>query len=160
MSSSSQPQAEVEVVVVDAVATAVIGGTVSMADLPAFFDRVFPQLGAALGEQGVLPTGPAFALYHGPPAASADLEVGFPTAHPIRPHGEVRPGRLPGGRVARLVHVGGYEQLGPAWGRLQAWIQEQGLTPGDDLWEVYLTEPSPGMDPADLRTELNWSIAS
>lgn len=26
------------------------------------------------------------------------------------------------------------------------------------LWEVYLTEPSPDMDPADLRTELNWLL--
>lgn len=156
MSPISQPQPEV--VSVDAVATAVIGDTVAMADLPSFFDRAFAHLGAALGEQGVPPTGPAFALYHGPPAASADLEVGFPTAHPIQPHGEVRAGRLPGGRVTRLVHAGGYEQLGPAWGRLRAWMGQQGLTPGGDLWEVYLTEPSPGMDPADLRTQLNWAI--
>jgi hypothetical protein len=26
------------------------------------------------------------------------------------------------------------------------------------MWEVYLTEPSPEMDPADLRTELNWPV--
>ena len=25
-------------------------------------------------------------------------------------------------------------------------------------WEVYLTEPSPKMDPNELRTELNWTI--
>ena len=48
--------------------------------------------------------------------------------------------------------------MGEAWGRLGAWIAEQGLTPGADLWEVYVTEPNPEMDPADLRTELFWTV--
>jgi effector-binding domain-containing protein len=26
------------------------------------------------------------------------------------------------------------------------------------MWEVYLTEPSPDMDPAELRTELFWPL--
>ena len=30
---------------------------------------------------------------------------------------------------------------------------------GMPFWEVYLTEPSPDMDPANLRTELNQPIA-
>jgi effector-binding domain-containing protein len=60
--------------------------------------------------------------------------------------------------VARLVHAGGYDQLGEAWGRLGAWIAGQGLTPGADLWEVYVTGPSPDTDPADLRTELFWAV--
>jgi effector-binding domain-containing protein len=60
--------------------------------------------------------------------------------------------------VARLVHQGGYDQLGAAWDRLRSWIDGQGLTPGRELWEVYVTEPSPDIDPATLRTELNWTI--
>ena len=28
----------------------------------------------------------------------------------------------------------------------------------EDRWEVYLTEPSPEMDPNELRTALNWTI--
>ncbi len=27
------------------------------------------------------------------------------------------------------------------------------------MWEVYLTEPSPGMDPDALRTELDWPVS-
>jgi len=65
---------------------------------------------------------------------------------------------LPAGRVARLVHQGGYDQLGASWGRLRSWIDAHGVNPGRDLWEVYVTEPSPHIDPAALRTELNWSI--
>jgi effector-binding domain-containing protein len=61
--------------------------------------------------------------------------------------------------VARVVHAGSFDGLSEAWQRLGAWIGEQGLEPSDDYWEVYLTEPSPDMDPADLRTELNWPVS-
>jgi effector-binding domain-containing protein len=57
------------------------------------------------------------------------------------------------------VHVGAFDGLGESWGRLGEWIGAQGLIPGADMWEVYVTEPSPDMDPADLRTELCWTIA-
>lgn len=66
---------------------------------------------------------------------------------------------VPGGRVARYVHRGDFEGLPTAWALLEAWIGGQRLTPGSGMWEVYLTEPTPNMDPADLRTELNWSVS-
>jgi effector-binding domain-containing protein len=67
-------------------------------------------------------------------------------------------GSLPGGQVARLVHHGSFDELGSSWARLGAWIGQRGLTPTDALWEVYVTEPSPDMDPADLRTALHWLV--
>ena len=63
--------------------------------------------------------------------------------------------------MAKLVHHGGLDGLPEgAWERLAGWIDEKGLAPGADIWEVYVTEPSPDMDPADLRTELIWWLAS
>jgi effector-binding domain-containing protein len=152
--------AGMEPVLVDAAAatTAVIGAVVPRQELANFFDRSFSSVAAVLADQDIAIESPAFARYHRPPAEEADLEVGFVTARAVRPVGEVRAGALPGGRVARLVHQGGYDQLGASWGRLGSWIDAQGLTPGRDLWEVYVTQPSPEMDPAALRTELNWSI--
>lgn len=138
--------------------TAVIRGVVPMAEIADFFDRSFSELATVLGGQGIAPTGPAFARYAGPPGETVDLEVGFPVQGPVAPEGRVQPSSLPAGRVARLVHAGAYDRLGESWGRLGAWIGEQGLTPGGDLWEVYVTEPNPDMDPADLRTELFWTV--
>jgi len=151
---------EPTVVEVDAVTTAVIAGVVPMADLPAFFDSTFTTIGPVLAGQGVTPVGPAFAAYHGAPGEDADIEAGFPIGAPLRGVGDVNPGVLPAGRVARAVHVGGYDGLGEAWGRLHAWIGSQGLTPDELMVEVYVTEPTPDMDPATLRTELNWYLAS
>ncbi|MCC5952685.1 MAG: hypothetical protein JJU45_11380 [Acidimicrobiia bacterium] len=63
------------------------------------------------------------------------------------------------GTAARSTHHGSFDGLGEAWGRLGAFIGEQGRAPGPVMWECYLTEPSPDMDPADLRTELTWPLA-
>lgn len=126
-----------------------------------FFDESFSAIGAALGAQEVRVTGPAFARYLRPMAATADLEVGLPVASPIRPDGVVEPGELPAVRVVRTVHAGSYDGLSHAWERLTDWVAAQGLRPhpGAGVWEVYLTEPTPEMDPADLRTELNVPLA-
>jgi len=155
---SAAHQTDPEFVDAPAATTAVVFGVVAMSEVPSFFDRTFSTLPAVLATQGVAIVGPAFARYHGPPSDVADLEIGFPTDRPVQTDGDVQPGALPLGRVARLVHHGSYGELGTAWERLGAWIAGRGLTPGDDLWEVYVTEPSPDMDPADLRTELNWSV--
>jgi effector-binding domain-containing protein len=149
---------EPELIDVDEVTTAVIAGVVEMSDMPAFFDRAFSTLPAVLESQGVSPVGPAFALHHRPVTDTADLEVGVPVDRPVTAEGDVRPASLPGGRVARYVHHGAFDDLPVAWKRLESWIADRGLTSGDGVWEVYLTEPSPDMDPADLRTELNWPL--
>lgn len=158
MTTSAAHQPLPELTTVEPLVTAVVKGTIAAAEVRDFFDRSFGVLGGALAAQGVSPTGPAFALYRGVPDETMDLEVGFPTARAIEPDGAAEAGALPGGRVARVVHAGSFDGLTDAWQRLGTWIGEQGLTPGEPFWEVYLTEPSPDMDPADLRTELSWPI--
>ena len=153
---SSTNTHEPELVDVPAATTAIIRGVVPLSELRDFYDRSFSQLAATTGTQGVEIVGPTFGLYHGQPTESADLEVGFVTSTAVTPAGDVEAGSLPGGRVARLVHRGSYDGLGTSWERLRSWMEDRGLTLGPVFWEVYVTEPSPDMDPADLRTELNW----
>lgn len=148
------------VIEVDEFPTAVIADVVATVELPTFFDRSFSTLPAVLAAQGVSPVGPAFARHHRPVSDTADLAVGFPVNRPVAAQDGVEPSTLPGGQAARLVHHGGFDGLPGAWERLAAWIDEQGLSPGTTMWEVYVTEPSPDMDPADLRTELNWLLES
>jgi effector-binding domain-containing protein len=144
----------VEVVEVVEVTTAVIHGVIGADEIAAFFDRSFPAVAEAIGAQDAGIAGAAFARFHRPPGDTFDLEVGFPTLRPVEARGDVRPGTLPAGRVARLVHRGSYDELPGSWGRLRAWVTAEGMSPSGDLWEAYVTEPSPEMDPADLRTEL------
>lgn len=138
--------------------TAVVDGVVAGAELPSFFDQAFQRLGGTLAQQGVVIIGPAFALYHAPVGETVDLEVGFPIGDHLTEVDGVRPGTLPGGRAAHLVHLGSYDGLGESWGKLTSWMTEQGHTPAT-LWEVYVTEPSPDIDPTTLRTDLFASLA-
>jgi effector-binding domain-containing protein len=156
MSAQSPP--EPTLVDIEEIPTAVIRGMVDMTELASFFDASFSRLSSAVAAQDVAVIGPAFALYHGAPSAVADLEVGFPTSGTVETDGDVLASRLPGGRVAKVIHEGSFDQLGSSWRRLATWITAAGLAPGDDFWEVYVTEPSPDMDPADLRTELYWPV--
>lgn len=155
----STTSAEPQVVELTSMRTAVMRGVVEMTRIGEFFDRSFSTLAEVLGSQGISMAGPAIALYHSPPGDVIDLEVGFPVDGTVDPTQGVEPSELPGGRTAQLVHEGAYDDLGSSWERLDAWLREQGLTPGAAAWEVYLTEPRPDMDPAELRTELNWSLA-
>lgn len=156
---STQPTATPEIVQTEETHTAGVRGKVAFADFPAFFDRSFPLIAAAIAAQGRTVTGPAFARYRGEIGETADVEAGFTVDRVLTPDGEVTPGTLPGGRIARLVHAGSFDGLPEAWAALQSWIAQEGLTTQDTFWEVYVTEPTPEMDPADLRTELNWPLA-
>jgi DNA gyrase inhibitor GyrI len=142
----------------DPVTTAVVRGVVPMAGLRDFFDASFGALARTIEAQRITMLSPAFGLYHGPPGEALDLEVGFVTDQAVRPEGGVVVGSLPGGRVARLTHCGSFDGLGSSWDRLHSWVRERGLSVGEDRWETYVTQPSPDMDPRDLRTELNWPL--
>lgn len=136
---------------------AVVRETVPMADLTSYFDRAFHATMAAAEAQGVPIAGPPVAVYYGMPGESVDVAAGFPTAQPIAPDGAVTTAELPGGRAVQLLHVGTYDSLEQAYGRIMAWIGEQGLTPADVMWESYLNEPSPD-HPEESQTLITWPV--
>lgn len=140
---------------------------VPMATISGLFDAVFGSAFPAAFAQGLQPAGPAFALYTrltDGPDAMADVEIGFPLDGPLLEQLDDDPveveglrvvaSALPAGVVAVTSHVGGFDGLGEAWGRFLGEIGAKGMTPGIPFWESYVTEPSPDMDPATLRTDL------
>ncbi len=160
---SSTPDAgttttEPRLVTLQPVDTAVVQAVIPMTEMAPFFDRSFSALVPELQEQGVPIAAPAHALHRRRPAETADLEVGFAVDRPVEPSGDVVPGLLPGGTVATLVHHGSYDGLPGSWGRLEEWLTGQGLVGTSPIWEEYTTEPSPDMDPAELRTTLFWPV--
>lgn len=162
------PLAEVTLIDAPAVPTAVVRSQgVAMASIAGLFDATFGSAFPELFARGVAPAGTPFALYtrltEGPDAV-ADVEIGFPLSAPLAEKlgesaldaGDLRieASELPAGEIAVVSHVGGYDGLGEAWGRLMGEIGGMGRSPGLPFWECYVTEPSPDMDPATLRTDL------
>lgn len=113
------------------------------------------ELMATITAQGIAPAGPWFTHHLGMDPDTFDFEIGVPVATPVVAAGRVKPGELPGARVARTVFHGSYEGLGAAWGELDAWIASGSHGRGPDLWERYLAGPDSNPDPASWRTELN-----
>lgn len=148
------PLEEPQIITREAVPTAVVRAeNLPAAELRTFYDGAYGTVSEALAAQGIQPSGAAFGLYLKPPSETFTLEAGFPVSAPISGIGDVHASQLPGGEVARATHAGGYDGLPDSWAALMAWVGEQGRIPGR-LWEVYVTDPSPEMDPATLRTDL------
>jgi len=137
------------------VETAVIHLHVTLEQMAAAMDPAIAEIMGVLEAQGVTPVGPMFTHHSRRPTETFDFDVGFPVDRPVEPVGRVRPGALPGRRVARTVYTGPYEGLPAAWGDFSAWMDAQGLRQDEDLWEVYETGPHTSDDASTWRTELN-----
>lgn len=164
-----EPVSEVRVITVPAVPAAVVRAEgVPMATIAGLFDAVFGQAFPVAFEQGLVPSGAAFALYTRigeEPEGVADVAIGFPVAQPLaKPIAAgdltVEPSELPAGEVAVVSHVGAYDGLGEAWGHLMSEIRSSGRAPEIPFWEAYVTEPTPDMDPATLRTDLYCPVSA
>ena len=57
-------------------------------------------------------------------------------------------------KVAHTTYRGPYEGLPGAWGEFNDWMEANGLTQAEDLWEHYVTGPQASLDSAVWRTEL------
>lgn len=139
--------------------TAGVRAKVPMSELTEFFSRAFTETMAALNAQGAHPVGPPFGKYYGMPGEVVDVEAGFPVAVAIEPSGDVIPGVLPGGRMVEAVHVGPYDTMERTYAEIQKFIAGAGLSPGDTMWESYLSDPGSQPDPQTWRTQIFWPVS-
>ncbi|MFP5313703.1 MAG: GyrI-like domain-containing protein [Actinomycetes bacterium] len=138
---------------------AVIRERVPMDSLTGFFDRAFGAVMAALQMQGARPSGPPFALYHGMPGETVDVEAGFPVAGNFQGAGEVARGSLPDTDAFEAVHTGPYDTLGSTYDAIREQMEAEGAAPSDTMWEYYLTDPRTQPDPAAWQTKVVWPVA-
>ena len=143
--------------------TAVVHETVPMNALRDFFGRAFGAVMGAVQEQHVQLAGPPFALYRGTPTDVVDVEAGFPLAAPFTNPGgadtAVIAGSLPAGRAYEAMHIGSYESLQQTYGAIMARMRQDGASPGEAMWEYYLTDPGAEPDPAKWQTLVVWPVA-
>jgi effector-binding domain-containing protein len=137
---------------------AVIRLTVPRSAMMQQFSPAVGELLAELRAQGIEPVGGVFAHHLQMSPDTFDFELGIQVTTPVRANGRVQRGALPAARVARTVYSGPYEGLPGAWNELMAWMGANGLTPAEDLWELYAVGPQSSPDPAGWRTELNRPI--
>lgn len=132
--------------------------TVHHTKLAPYFSEVIPRVAAWVTARGEAPASPPIALWHAmdPETGDCDAQAGCFVDTDLAGDGEVTPGRTPGGECLVLLHVGGYDSIPKAWGRLFARAGELGREPGLG-WEVYVDDPQV-VARDQLRTELHLAL--
>ena len=121
---------------------AVVRDRVQPEGISEFLGSAFDETMAVVGHQRLDVTGAPFARYSLTDDARWDVEAGFPVDAPPLAEGRVLPDMLPGGTVARILHVGEYAAVGVAYETLLEWLPANGYQPTGDPWEEYLDRPS------------------
>ena len=129
---------------------AVVRGHVSHQGIAEFLGPAFSDVMVALAHQHLHPAGAPFARYRATPDQGWDVEAGFPAPVPVTPEERVEPAELPGGRVARTLHVGDYAAMGAAYEAVEDWVMRNGYVVDGEPWESYLDGP----DVEQPRTEV------
>lgn len=137
-------------------------GIYPVAELPEVMGREFGRIMGALSAEGIRPAGAALAIYHAWTGDSVDVEIAFAIQgvfFPQTPRSDVKPSRVPGGKVVFTTHVGPYDEIHKAYEAIQSYAKEKSLDLADMMWERYLTDPSVEPDLRKHVTEVCWPLA-
>jgi DNA-binding transcriptional MerR regulator len=144
-----------------ALVLASIGRTVDQDEpgvLSTAFGELFAELGGALGQAGVVPTGPAWTLYEQAQEEGLRIAAGFPVPATIDLPSGVQRVELSEQTVAVTVHRGSMEGISAAYQAVMTWIESTGRSAAGGAREVSLAwEPEA---PDRCVTELQIVLAS
>lgn len=137
--------------------TLVVRITTPVEKLPEVMGPSYGKILEYLGPKGIQPSGPPFVAYHNADMTALDVEIGFPVASRLEGSGDVKPGKIPGGRAAVIVHTGPYDTIRESYAALSTFITEKGLEMEPFCYEVYLNDPRE-TPPQELKTEIYFPI--
>ncbi|MBE9513679.1 MAG: GyrI-like domain-containing protein [Chloroflexi bacterium] len=84
---------------------------------------------------------------------TADVEVAVPVSGRVEGSDEVSCYELAGGKMAKTVHKGPYQDCGPIYENLFAWLAENGKEIAGPTREVYLNDPNE-VPQAEILTDM------
>lgn len=127
---------------------------------------ILPELFSHVMSSGIRMAGPPAFLCHeltmeeverAMKEGSADLEVVIPVAGDVVEKDDIKAYRLPGGRMARVLHKGPYDKVGETYAKLFEWMGRTGNPPKGPYREIYLNSPME-VPPSELLTEIHVPI--
>jgi effector-binding domain-containing protein len=112
--------------------------------------QLIPQVCQYAVQKGVQIQGPPVFLCHertveevmmADSEGTADVEVVVPVSQKVDETEEIKYYELPGGKMAKINHKGPYEDCGPTYERLYAWIEEKQISIIGPVREIYMNDP-------------------
>jgi effector-binding domain-containing protein len=144
---------------IDAQKAVLIKAEVPMAFIGEKMGELYQILFNYLQEKGIAPAGAAFAIYYSyDPDGNTVFEAGVPVAEAIEGKDSIIYREFPEMKVVSTLYTGAYEDMGPVYGELQKYLEENKLESTGSSWEVYLTDPSMVKDPSQNRTLIYFPV--
>lgn len=81
----------------------------------------------------------------------------MPFSGTARASGQMYVTELPGGKIAKTVPVGPYDELHQVYERLEARLKEHGHRPGGGPWESHVDDPSK-TEPVTFVPKVYWPL--
>jgi effector-binding domain-containing protein len=112
--------------------------------------QLLPKLYEYAASNGAEFTGPPLFICHeisvedvmkADKEGNADIELAVPIKKEIEESQDMKCYDLEGGRMAKIIHKGPYDNCQYTYEKLYAWIQENGKTISGPIREVYLNDP-------------------
>lgn len=128
-----------------------------VADMPAVMARDFRDLMSYVQRRGIKVSGPPFTYYHAWSDKEVDLECGFPTGEEVKNDGRFKAFILPSVRAVVAMHSGPYSDIVRTYTEVQRWMKENAHQPTDQMWEIYLNDPTTTAQ-SDLLTQIVWPL--
>ncbi|KAA3657756.1 MAG: AraC family transcriptional regulator [Chloroflexi bacterium] len=125
--------------------------------LPQVLGEVYGKIGQYLGERQQPPAGAPFAAYYNMDIEDLDVEIGFPVATKLAGKDDIQANEIPEGHIASCLHVGPYNEVGPAYKALTQYVKEQGFEPTGIAYEFYLNDPMEN-PPEALQTQVLFTL--
>jgi effector-binding domain-containing protein len=89
---------------------------------------------------------------------NADIEVVVPVASKSDDNEEVKCYELSGGKMAKIIHKGPYDSVGPTYEKLFTWLNENNMKVVGPTREIYLSDPME-VPPEEILTEIYAPVA-
>ena len=84
---------------------------------------------------------------------NADVDIAVPVSGKITGTDDIKCYELAGGKMAKIIHKGPYQDCAATYGKLFAWLQENGKKMNGPTREVYLNDPRE-VPPEEILTEI------
>lgn len=102
----------------------------------------YREISAFIVEQGLQVSAEPMAISRGWNESGYSFDAAIPiTPTEVEPSGNVRVGETPAGKVLRVIHRGGYDQMMPTYEKISAYMGAHGLKDSGISWEQYISDP-------------------
>lgn len=131
--------------------------------IPTYSDigRLFGEIFAYLGRQGIQPAGPPMAIYYDAEykEQDVDMEAAVPINRELPGTERIAVRRLPAiEQMACVVHQGDYSEISQAYNALMTWIERNSYQITGNNREIYLRGPGQTQDTTSYVTEVQFPV--